>query len=193
MKKLFTKSLIVAAAMFTSVSAFAADTFKIDTDGAHASINFKISHLGFSYIHGRFNTFDGEFSFSQDNPSDAKVSVTIDANSIDSNHAERDKHIRSADFLETDKYPTASFTSTGFKMTGDKQGVLTGDLTLKGVTKSIEIAVNHVGQGDDPWGNFRSGFEGSTALTIADFGITQPYLPADMQIELQFGIEGIRQ
>ncbi|WP_420548893.1 YceI family protein [Curvivirga sp.] len=193
MKKLFTKSAIIAAAMFTSVSAFAADSFKIDTDGAHAYIDFKISHLGYSWISGRFNTFEGDFSFSQDNPSDAQVSVTIDATSIDSNHAERDKHIRSADFLETDKFPSASFTSTGFNYTGDGKGVLTGDLTLKGVTKSIEIEVSHIGQGDDPWGNYRSGFLGETALTIADFGITQPYLPADMQVFLELGVEGIRQ
>ncbi len=170
-----------------------AATYVIDTQGAHASINFKIKHLGYSWLVGRFNTFSGQFEYDPAATGKSSVEVKIDTASIDSNHAERDKHLRSADFLDTGKFPEASFRSTGFKPTGEGQGELTGDFTLKGVTRSITFPVQLIGEGSDPWGGYRAGFEGSTSLKLTDYGITYNLGPASTEVEIGLHIEGIRQ
>ena len=107
-------------------SAQAAD-YKIDKKGQHAFVTFKASHLGYSYIIGRFNDFDGDFSHDASNPGASKVNVTIQAASIDSNHAARDKHLRSDDFFNVDKFPEITFNSTGYKA-GSNGDVLSGTL-----------------------------------------------------------------
>jgi len=104
-------SLSLATALTLSGSAFAED-YAIDKKGAHASIQFKISHLGYSWLWGRFNDFDGTFSYDEKDKSASKISVTVNTKSVDSNHAERDKHLRSSDFLDVDKFPQAKFEST---------------------------------------------------------------------------------
>lgn len=171
--------------------ASAAD-YVIDTQGAHAFIQFKISHLGYSWLLGRFNDFSGSFSYDEKNPNAAKVEVLIKTASLDSNHAERDKHLRGSDFFDVDKYPEARFVSTAFKDKGDGTAVLTGNLTLKGVTKPVTIDVKHVGHGTDPWGGYRRGFEGKTTLTLKDFGIDYDLGPAARTAELFLSVEGIR-
>ena len=110
-------------------------------------------------------------------PEASKVKVEINTDSINSNHAERDKHLRSEDFLDTAKYPKAVFESTAVKMNGDKATIV-GNLTLHGVTKQIEIAAEPVGGGDDPWGGYRQGFIGTTKLPLKDFGIDFDLGPA---------------
>ncbi len=107
MKK--TIGMLIAAMM--SFSANSAD-YIIDTKGTHASINFKISHLGYSFIKGRFNDFSGQFSYDPTNISASNVEVIVNTQSLDSNHAERDKHVRSDDFIDASKYPQAKFVST---------------------------------------------------------------------------------
>lgn len=186
------RSLTIASLISTS-GALIADDYVIDTKGSHASINFKIPHLGYSMLIGRFNDFEGSFSYDESKPDQSSASVKINTSSIDSNHAERDKHLRSADFLETDKYPEAQFVSTSYTSSGAKSGTLSGDLTLRGVTKPVEIAVTHIGGGDDPWGGFRQGFSGTTKLTLADFGINFNIGPASKEVELTLEVEGIRQ
>ena len=146
--------------------------YLIDTEGGHAYIQFRISHLGYSWLVGRFNRFSGEFSYDEKRPETAQVSVTIATESIDTNHAERDKHLRDEDFLDVANYPSARFVSTAYRQTGEGEGLLTGDLTLRGTTRSIDIRVSQVGAGSDPWGGYRMGFEGSTEIALADFGIT---------------------
>ena len=117
MKKLLLATAITGSALITSVANAA--TYDIDNEGAHASINFKIQHLGYSWLTGRFNDFDGSFEYDAAKPADSSINVTIDTTSIDSNHAERDKHLKGSDFLDVKKYPTATFKSTGFKSTGE--------------------------------------------------------------------------
>ncbi len=170
-----------------------AEEYVIDTKGSHASINFKIPHLGYSMLLGRFNTFEGKFSYDEKNPSRSKVSVTIETASIDSNHAKRDKHLRSDDFLDVKKYPEATFVSTSIKTTGKKTAILKGKLTLHGVTRPIEMAIKEIGAGKDPWGGFRRGFEGSTTLVLKDYDINFDLGPASKSVELYLSIEGIRQ
>lgn len=184
-------ALALAAALSLPGFATAAD-YVIDTEKAHAFIQFRIKHLGYSWLYGRFNTFEGNFSYDPQNADANKVSVTIDTASIDSNHAERDKHLRSDDFLDVEKYPQARFVSTKYEAKGDGTGTLTGDLTLHGVTRPIAIAVEKIGEGDDPWGGYRAGFFGTTTLKLADFGITRDLGPASQEVELMLSVEGIR-
>lgn len=169
-----------------------AEDYEIDTKGAHAFIQFKIKHLGYSWVIGRFNKFDGNFSFDEKNPAAAKVEVNIDTSSVDTNHAERDKHLRSKDFLDVSKYPSAKFVSTSFADKGNGKAELKGNLTLHGVTKPVTISVEQIGHGADPWGGYRRGFAGSTTLTLADFGINYNLGPASKDVEMFFSIEGIR-
>lgn len=188
-----TITTILGAGLLLGLSGLAAAAdYVIDTKGAHAFIQFHIKHLGYSWLVGRFNTFAGEFSYDEADPSAAKVAVTIDTASVDSNHAERDKHLRNADFLEVDRYPEARFVSTSYRDLGDGRGELKGDLTLHGVTRPLTIAVNHIGAGNDPWGGYRRGFEGRTEFALADFGIKKNLGPASQVVHLWLGIEGIR-
>ena len=172
--------------------ATAAD-YVIDTEGAHASIQFRISHLGYSWLKGRFNDFSGDFSYDADNPAASEITVNIDTTSVDSNHAERDKHLRSADFLDVARYPEARFVSTGFIPKADGTATLEGELTLHGVTRPISIDVEKIGEGEDPWGGYRVGFSGETAFALADYGIDYNLGPASETVYLELEVEGIRQ
>jgi polyisoprenoid-binding protein YceI len=185
-------TMVLGAALFGAGSAMAAD-YAIDTDGQHAFVNFKISHLGYSWLYGSFKDFDGGFSFDEKNPEASKVNVTLNTKSVDTNHAERDKHIRSGDFLNVGKHPTATFVSTSVKSTGEGTADISGNLTLNGVTKPVVIAASFVGQGDDPWGGYRAGFSGNTTLKLKDFDIQKDLGPASQDVELIISVEGVRQ
>lgn len=171
----------------------AADKYVIDTKGAHAFIQFKISHLGFSWLLGQFNEFSGSFMLDEDKPENSSVAVEINVASLDSNHAERDKHLRSKDFFDVKVYPKATFKSTQIKMKGDKKAIIYGDLTLKGVTKNIALDASYVGGGKDPWGGHRQGFEATTTLKLKDFGIDYQLGPASETAEVILHVEGIKQ
>lgn len=169
-----------------------AETYVMDTDNAHAFIQFKIKHLGYSWLLGRFNTFTGSFDVDEANPAGGKVEVTINTNSVDTNHAKRDKHLRGADFFDVDQYPQAKFVSTDVAVTGDGAAKVTGDLTLKGVTKPVTLDVVHLGAGKDPWGGFRRGFEAKAEIALADYGIDFNLGPAAKTAEIYISIEGIK-
>ena len=185
-------ALVLGSAVLGGGQALAAD-YVIDTEGQHAFVNFKISHLGYSWLYGTFKDFDGTFSFDAANPEASKVNVTLKTASVDTNHAERDKHIRSADFLNASKHATATFESTSVKSTGEGTADVTGNLTLNGVTKPVVIAAKFIGEGKYPWGGYRAGFEGSTTLTLKDFDISMDLGPASQTVELIISVEGVRQ
>jgi polyisoprenoid-binding protein YceI len=182
---------VAAVASVASAPARAAD-YVIDTKDSHASITFKVSHLGFSWIIGRFDKFSGTLSYDDKNPDASKVNVEIDTTSIDTNLALRDKHLRAADLLDTDMFPTATFQSTSVKSAGANKATITGNLTLHGVSKEITIDAEHVGGGKDPWGGYRDGFTGTTKITLADFGILRDLGPATKDVELILNVEGVR-
>lgn len=190
--KLTALAASMAFSLLATLPASAAD-YVIDTKNGHASITFRIKHLGFSWLTGRFDKFSGNFSFDDKNPDASKVKVEIDTASLDTNHAERDKHLRAADLLDTSGFPTATFESTSVKAEGPDKAKITGNLTLHGVTKEITIDAERVGGGKDPWGGYRDGFVGTTELTLADFGINKDLGPAAKTVELTLNIEGVRQ
>jgi polyisoprenoid-binding protein YceI len=184
-------ALALGGALLGAGQAMAAD-YAIDKQGQHAFVNFKISHLGYSWLYGTFKDFDGSFSFDAAKPQDSKVNVTLNTASVDTNHAERDKHLRSDDFLSVGKHPTATFASTGVTSTGEGTADVAGDLTLNGVTKPVVIAARFIGEGSDPWGGYRAGFEGSTMLKLKDFAIEKDLGPASAEVELIISVEGVR-
>ncbi|MEJ3669712.1 YceI family protein [Stutzerimonas stutzeri] len=186
-----TLAALVLGSALVGGQAFAAD-YAIDKQGQHAFVNFKISHLGYSWLWGTFKDFDGSFSFDAAKPEQSKVNVTLKTASVDTNHAERDKHLRSDDFLNVAKHPTATFESTSVKSTGEGTADITGNLTLNGVTKPVVIAAKFIGEGDDPWGGYRAGFEGSTTLTLKDFDIKMDLGPASQTVDLIISVEGVR-
>ena len=185
---------VVGLSLMAGAHLTSAADYIVDTEGAHAFIQFRVKHLGYSWLYGRFNDFSGEFSFDEKDPSKNKVSLEVDVSSLDSNHARRDKHLRSEDFLDTDKFPKATFVSTGYKPTGNGMAELSGDLTLHGVTKPIIVEVEHIGGGKDPWGGYRDGFQGSVTIKPADWGIkmVDKLGPASEEVELFLSLEGIR-
>jgi polyisoprenoid-binding protein YceI len=192
--KLTSSRLLLFAVLVGGLAAAApvkAADYVIDTAKSHASINFRIKHLGYSWLTGRFNDFSGTFSFDDAHPEASKVKVEVNTDSIDSNHAERDKHLRSKEFLDTATFPKATFESTAVKVSGDK-ATITGNFTLHGVTKPIEIVAERIGGGADPWGGFRQGFTGTTRLPLKDYGINFDLGPASQEVELTLNIEGVR-
>lgn len=175
-----------------------AGRYAFDTKGTHQFIQFRISHLGYSWLYGRFNTFDGSFAFDPADPAKSSVTVTVDTRSVDSNHAERDKHLRSPDFLDVEKFPEATFVSKRIELaSGDKSKVtaakVIGDLTLHGVTRELALDVAEIGHGKDPWGGYRMGFSASTSFRLADFGIPPKLGPTAENIYMTISVEGVRQ
>ncbi|WOX04581.1 YceI family protein [Microbulbifer pacificus] len=188
MKKLAV--LLFAALVGTTAQAA---VYKVDTKGAHAFVQFRIKHLGYSWLYGRFDKFDGSFSYDEAKPEASSIEMTVDTTSLNSNHAERDKHLRGKDFLNVDKFPTATFKSSSFEPKGDGKALLKGELTLNGVTKPIAIDVAEIGGGKDPWGGYRQGFTGKTEFKLKDFGIDYDLGPASQTVELILDVEGVRQ
>ena len=170
-----------------------ADDYVIDTKGAHAFVQFRIQHLGYSWLYGRFDDFAGTFSYDEKDPGASQVEVVIQTASLNSNHAERDKHLRGAEFLDVDKYPEARFKGISYKPTGPGKATLVGELTLHGVSKVVELDVTEIGHGPDPWGGYRRGFEGTTKLKLKDYGIQRDLGPASAEVEMTLSVEGIRQ
>ncbi len=183
---------LAGIAMLSAVSlAMPARAADFDIDLSHAFIQFRISHLGYSVLTGRFNQFAGKFSWDQANPQASQIEVVVDTASIDSNWAERDKHLRGGDFLDVEKFPKATFKGT--KYTGDaKGGQMEGTLTLHGVTKPLTLAVQFIGEGPDPWGGYRAGFKAQTTLRRADFGMTYQLGPTAETMDFDLFVEGIR-
>ena len=190
LRKFTAAALFAAIAFFATPQTAKAADYAFDMKGQHAFIQFRVKHLGFSWLYGRFTKFDGMFSVDENNPAGGSVSVTIDTASVDSDHAERDKHLRNADFLNVKEFPTASFKSTKVTLGDNETAVIEGDLTLHGVTKSIKLDVEHIGGGKDPWGGFRRGFQASTTLQTKDFGMASKF--GSPAVEMIIAIEGIR-
>jgi polyisoprenoid-binding protein YceI len=139
-------------------------------DPAHSEIAFSVRHLMINKMRGRFTTYDVTIITSED-LLDSSVAVSIDLASIDTGNNMRDNHLRTADYLEVEKYPTMSYRSTGIRRTGDGWAI-DGDLTLHGVTRQVPLAVEVNGFGTDQWGGQRAGFSATAEINRRDFGIT---------------------
>src|SRR3954462_7687635 len=132
-------------------------TYKIDVD--HSDIMFKVKHLMISTVTGIFKKFDATLEVNENDLSDAKVYFEADIDSVDTKNEQRDGHLKSDDFFNAEQYPKMTFKSTGIRSTGSDEYIVTGDLTIRDVTKSIDLKVEYNGSTKDPWGQERMGFE----------------------------------
>ena len=173
-----------------------AGTFVIDP--SHSEIGFTARHAMVTKVRGSFTEFSGTAS-SEENLNNAQINVEIDVNSVDTRNADRDGHLKTGDFFEVEKFPKITFTSTEVAAKDDETLAVTGDLTIKDVTKSVTIDFEFNGEAVDPFGNTRVGFEGQTTINRKDFGLnfnagleTGGVLVSE-KIALNFDISAIKQ
>jgi polyisoprenoid-binding protein YceI len=153
----------------TSTISSATGTWVIDP--SHSTLGFTVRHAMIAKVRGAFGAFAGSFTIDGANLSASSAEVTIETASIDTKSADRDAHLISPDFLDAEAFPTLTFTSTSVQVSGNDV-TLTGDLTIHGVTRSVEVAYEFIGLSQDPWGNQRIGFEGTTKISRKEFGLT---------------------
>ena len=140
-------------------------------DPTHSKVAFKVKHLMISNVLGNFKEFEGQVSTDGDDFSTAEINFSLNAASIDTEMADRDGHLKSPDFFDAEKYPKITFSGKGMKDLGDEMFELTGDLTIKEVTKPVTLTVEYGGIMSDPWGNVKAGFSLSGKINRKDFGL----------------------
>ena len=163
-----TRLTVLAAALAVASPALAADTYQFDK--SHTTVAFQVRHI-VTNVGGKFQDFAGTIRVDRVKPENSSVEFTIQAASINTNEPKRDEHLKSPDFFDVASQPTVTFKSTSVKPTGKDAYEITGNLTLRGVTKQITLPVTFLGEGKDPWGNEKMGFELSTTLNRKDYGI----------------------
>jgi len=142
-----------------------------DIDPAHSRIGFAAKHAMVVNVRGDFKVYSGEVYLDEENLDNSRISVTIDANSVDTGNKDRDTHLRGADFFNVEVYPSIEFTSTKVAKVEDDVYTLIGDLTINGKSNPVSVDFELTGTADDPWGNFRAGFEGKTTVNRRDWGL----------------------
>ena len=140
-------------------------------DPTHSEVTFKVRHLMISSVKGEFKAFDAEIKSDNDDFSNAKVTATIETDSIFTNNTDRDNHLRSADFFDAEKYPQITFEGTSFEKLDEDNYQLKGDLTINGVTKNVNFEVDFGGIAQDPYGNTKAGFTLAGKINRTDFGL----------------------
>jgi polyisoprenoid-binding protein YceI len=155
----------------TATSDPAALTGTYAIDPSHSRIGFVARHAMVTKIRGSFNEFEGSGHFDAENPTKSHLQLTIQAASIDTRNADRDAHLRSNDFFDMETYPTITFASTAVAQTGDDEYRVTGDLTIKGVSRPVTVELEYTGTAVDPYGNQRIGFEGKTTVNRKEWGV----------------------
>jgi polyisoprenoid-binding protein YceI len=142
-------------------------------DPAHSSAQFSVRHMMISNVRGGFSSVKGTVEYDAANPGSSSVDIEIDANTIKTLDESRDAHLKSADFLDTEKYPTITFKSTKIASTGDGETSVTGDLTIHGTTKPVTLKVEGPSaESKDPWGNIRVGASATAKIKRSDYGLT---------------------
>ena len=184
------------AAAVTLPAVAAAATYAVDQ--AHSEASFQVRHL-VTKVRGKFADFVGTVVMDAAKPEASSVEFTIQATSIDTSVADRDKHLRSDDFFAVEKYPEITFKSTKIERAGDHAYQVTGDLTMRGVTKRITLPVTYLGEVKDPWGHVKAGFETAITLNRKDFGINwnkaldQGGVLVGDEVEVSISIEALKQ
>src|SRR5262245_47890152 len=165
-----TRSTLTAVAIAASVASPAsADTYQVDK--LHSEAAFQVRHL-FTKVRGVFRDVDGTIHFDKANPANSNVVFRLKVASIDTGVDQRDNHLRSQDFFWVEKYPEITFTSSKVAAKGDNVFDVTGDLTIRGVTRQITLPVTFLGEQKDPWGNLKAGFETAITLNRTEYGLT---------------------
>lgn len=189
--KTFVRSIALATAILGLASTAVADQYRLDMDtGRHSFITAKFLHIGLSGLIATFKDFDGTFVYDAEDITNSSIELTVQVASIDSNHSERDNHMRGARFLNVDANPTATFVSTSVEAAEGDAFTVRGNLTLGGVTKPVSVAAHVIGKGNDPWGGVRTGVVGNLTIDTKDFGFTS-FNPIST-VELNVYLEGVQ-
>jgi polyisoprenoid-binding protein YceI len=141
-------------------------------DNGHSSVNFSVRHMMLSTVRGQFKAFSGNLDFNEADPATSTIEVSIDTASIETRDEKRDGHLKSPDFFDSEKFPAMTFKSTSVQKTSDTTAKITGDLTIKDVTKSVVLDVEYHGQAKAPWGTTSAGFSAKTSIDRKDWGLT---------------------
>lgn len=141
-------------------------------DPTHSEIGFKVKHMMFTNVSGKFNDYEAEFVSEDGAFEDSQISFSADVASIDTNNADRDNHLRSADFFDTEAFPKLTFASTSIEKKSESDYVIKGDLTIKGETKPVALEAEYSGLMTDPWGNTKAGLSINGKINRKDFGLT---------------------
>lgn len=163
------KIISFAVVALLSTSAFAQAKWAVDP--VHSNVRFTVPHLVISEVEGSFKKFDGSFTSSKADFTDAAINFTIDVNSIDTDNEMRDNHLKGDDFFNAGQFPTATFKSTSFKKVSGNKYQLTGNLTIRNVTKPVTFDVMYGGTAKDGYGNTKAGFKATTVINRFDYGL----------------------
>ena len=155
--------------MATTADSTAVQTYTVDP--SHSRLGFTVRHMGFSKVRGAFEQFEGAVRMAPGDLSTLEADATVQTQSITTNEAKRDEHLRSADFFEVETYPTITFKSTEVRDVSGGRFTLVGEFTMHGTTKTIELDGEYLGEGADPWGGTRVALEASTKLNRKEFGL----------------------
>jgi polyisoprenoid-binding protein YceI len=187
------RTAVGAAALATLLASGAhAAPATYEIDSVHSAALFSVTHLGVGTAWGRFNAISGSFVHDAENPAGSRIEVTIDAESVDTANAKRDQHLRSPDFFDVKQFPEITFKSTKVEPIAAGDLEVTGELTFHGVTKTITVRADHVGEGKDPWGNYRKGYDVHFTFRRSDHGVTYMSGGLSDDVKVHFSIEGVR-
>lgn len=164
------KALILSAALIVGIGSFAQSNIW-KTDNSHSNVKFSVSHLVVSDVEGNFKSFAGTVQSSKPDFTDAVIDFTVDINSINTDNEGRDKHLKSDDFFNAEKFPQMKFKSTSFKKVSGNKYALEGDLTIRDVTKRVKFDVVYGGTVKDPWGNIKAGFKATGVVNRFDYNL----------------------
>lgn len=178
----------------------ATSTWRIDP--VHTMVEFAVKHMMFTTVRGRFMKLEGTIETDEEQPNRSRVEVTIDATSIDTGSADRDKHLRSADFLDVENHPRITFKSRSVEGAAKREGDrfrVSGDLTIRGKSLPVNLECTYTGQGKDPWGGTRAGFEARTEIDRRDWELrwnaaleTGGVLVAN-EVKIELDVQAVRQ
>jgi len=140
-------------------------------DKSHSEIQLSVRHMMISKVRGRFESFSGTVDFNEENPAASAVDVTIDASTINTRDAQRDGHLKSADFLNAEEFPALSFKSKRVEVLGENKGRIYGDLTIRDISREVVLDAEYTGQAKSPWGTTSAGFSATTSFDRKDWGL----------------------
>ncbi len=186
----------LAALLLGSITPTLAATYDIDAD--HSAVSFQIKHLTISKVKGSFGDVTGTFTFTEGQPDTWQAEATIQIASVDTGNQKRDDHLRGDEFFDVAQYPVMTFKSTGVEMTSATEGQLTGELTMRGTTKTVVLDLEYNGSVTDPWGNQRAGFSLTGKIKRKDWGLTYNAalesggLVIGEEVKISLEIEGIK-
>jgi polyisoprenoid-binding protein YceI len=176
--------------VFFLLSYAATEEYKVDP--AHTSVSFKIKHLAVTNVHGRFNDVSGRLRYDPDSSGNSAIEIKVNAASVDTAVSKRDEHLRSSDFFDVKKFPYIEFKSTSVKKVDAENYEVSGNLTLHGVTRPLKVSVVKTGEGQDPWGGYRVGFETEFTIRRSDFGMKTMLVNVGNKVRISVSVEAVR-